>query len=106
MTVPIPIDNTGRPRIHSLLKFLGKRDYTNILVEGGPELMASFLAQNLVDEAHIFIAPIVIGGKKSRHAVGGEDLPKLADAVRLQFTAATRSGPDIHIVARREHTIR
>jgi diaminohydroxyphosphoribosylaminopyrimidine deaminase/5-amino-6-(5-phosphoribosylamino)uracil reductase len=101
MTVGIPGDKTGRPRISALLKFLGKREYTNILVEGGPELMASFLAADLVDEAHIFLAPIVIGGKNARHAVGGEDLKRLSDATRLNFVAATRSGVDVHLIARR-----
>ena len=101
MTIPVPTNRQGQLHLNPLLKFLAERDYTNVLVEGGPEVMASFLAANLVDEAHIFIAPIIIGGKNARHAVGGPDLQKLADAARLEFTAATRSGVDVHLVARR-----
>ena len=101
MTIPIPTDRHARLHLPALLKFLAARDYTNVLVEGGPEVMASFPAQNLIDEAHIFIAPILIGGKNAKHAVGGPDLQKLAQATHLNFTAATRSGPDLHLIARR-----
>ncbi|MGN6369829.1 MAG: bifunctional diaminohydroxyphosphoribosylaminopyrimidine deaminase/5-amino-6-(5-phosphoribosylamino)uracil reductase RibD [Phycisphaerae bacterium] len=101
MTIPIRTHPDGRLHLPELLKFLAARDYTNLLVEGGPETMASFLAADLIDEAHIFIAPILIGGQNARHAVGGPDLQKLAKAPRLEFTAATRSGIDVHLTARR-----
>ncbi len=90
MTVGVPADKDGRPRIGALLKHLGKRDYTNVLVEGGPELMASFLRQGFVDEAHVFIAPTVIGGTESRHAIGGHNLSRLVDARRMEFVEASR----------------
>ncbi len=100
MTVGVAVDREGRPRVGALLKYLGAREYTNVLVEGGPELMAGFLRGGLVDEAHVFVAPMVIGGKGSRRAVGGGDLVRLKDAPRMEFVEATRSGVDVHLVGR------
>ncbi len=64
-------------------------------------MIASLLAANLVAEADVFIAPIIIGGNNARHAVGAPDLQKLAQATHLNFTAAARSGIDVHLIARR-----
>jgi diaminohydroxyphosphoribosylaminopyrimidine deaminase/5-amino-6-(5-phosphoribosylamino)uracil reductase len=100
MTVALPSDN-GRPRIAALLRHLGRLDYTNVLVEGGPELLASFSAADLIDEAHVFIAPILIGGANARHAIAGPDLRKLSHAHTLRFLGATPSGLDVHLHLRR-----
>jgi diaminohydroxyphosphoribosylaminopyrimidine deaminase / 5-amino-6-(5-phosphoribosylamino)uracil reductase len=101
MTVGLPTDTHGRPRISAFLKHLAARDYTNVLLEGGPELMAAFLTAGLVDEAHVFIAPLIIGGDGC-HAVGDTGLLRLADAPRLHFVAASRSGDDVHLIGRRK----
>jgi diaminohydroxyphosphoribosylaminopyrimidine deaminase/5-amino-6-(5-phosphoribosylamino)uracil reductase len=101
MTVGIAADAKGRPRIGAVLKHLGARDYSNVLVEGGPKVMAAFLAAGVVDEAHVFVAPMVIGGD-GRHAVGGQGVRRLADAPRMEFVAASRSGVDVHLVGRRK----
>ncbi len=97
MTLALPADSAGHVRIAPLLKYLAKQDYTNILVEGGPSLMSAFVRQNLVDEAHVFIAPIIIGGKNAHHAIAGPDLSRLADATHLHLESLTPSGPDAHL---------
>ncbi len=101
MTLPLSPDSAGRVQLVPLLQYLGKLDYTNVLVEGGPETMASFFNADLVDEAHIYIAPMIIGGPGAVHAVGGADLKKLAAATRLQFIRAAPSGPDMHLLLQR-----
>jgi diaminohydroxyphosphoribosylaminopyrimidine deaminase/5-amino-6-(5-phosphoribosylamino)uracil reductase len=101
MMVGIATDPQGRPKISALLQHLGMRDYTNVLLEGGPEVMAAFLAAEMIDEAHVFIAPMAIGGD-GRHAVGGNGPPRLADIPRMQFVAASKSGADVHLIARRK----
>jgi riboflavin biosynthesis pyrimidine reductase len=63
--------------------------------------MASFVRKDLVDEAHVFVAPILIGGSNARHAVGGPDLVRLADARRFELLSITPSGPDAHLHFRR-----
>jgi diaminohydroxyphosphoribosylaminopyrimidine deaminase/5-amino-6-(5-phosphoribosylamino)uracil reductase len=83
--------------VRELLRYLGEREYTNVLVEGGPGVMGAFFAAKLVDECHIFQAPLLIPG--GRRAVGGEPLEKLADAPRLELAAVERIGPDVHLTA-------
>jgi diaminohydroxyphosphoribosylaminopyrimidine deaminase/5-amino-6-(5-phosphoribosylamino)uracil reductase len=41
------------------LEFLGARRMTNILVEGGSRLMASFLEADQIDECQVFMSPIL-----------------------------------------------
>jgi len=99
MTVGVAADRSGRPRIADLLRYLGKLDYANLLVEGGPEVMAAFLRGGYVDEAHVYIAPKVLGGAGARHAVGGEELLRLKDAVQLEIEAVEHVGRDLHVIS-------
>lgn len=100
MTLGLPsAGEEGRPSVAALLRYLSGLDYTNLLVEGGPEVHAAFLNAGLMDEAHVFIAPKIIGGPRGRHAIGGPDLAKLALAVGLEFREFGRFGPDLHVVA-------
>ncbi len=45
----------------ALLKELGKRGKTSILVEGGSFVFTSFINQKLIDEFYIFVAPYLYG---------------------------------------------
>jgi diaminohydroxyphosphoribosylaminopyrimidine deaminase/5-amino-6-(5-phosphoribosylamino)uracil reductase len=84
---------------HAMRK-LGKLDYTNVLVEGGPELLASFFAAKQIDLMHIYIAPKLLAGLHSKPALAGPDILKLADAYDISIQSIERTGPDLHIVAK------
>jgi len=51
----------------------------HLYVEGGAETAAAFLAADLVDELHLYTAPILIGGD-GRRSLGALGLTNLADA--------------------------
>lgn len=51
----------------------------HLYVEGGAETAAAFLAADLVDELHLYTAPILIGGD-GRRSLGALGLTSLADA--------------------------
>jgi len=75
-----------------------------ILIEGGAETAASALKEGLVDELHLFIAPMIIGGRSAVSAVGGEGVKRIKDAYRLRGMMVERLGPDIHVSGRIERS--
>lgn len=56
---------TATRDLKKLVKDLKDRGYTNILVEGGPTLLGSFLKEDLIDEVFLTLAPKIIGNEKS-----------------------------------------
>jgi diaminohydroxyphosphoribosylaminopyrimidine deaminase/5-amino-6-(5-phosphoribosylamino)uracil reductase len=51
----------GRLDLLAVVRLLAGRGITRLMVEGGPSLAAALLAADLVDEAHLFNSPTVIG---------------------------------------------
>jgi diaminohydroxyphosphoribosylaminopyrimidine deaminase/5-amino-6-(5-phosphoribosylamino)uracil reductase len=100
----VPLRGSGRgnphPRFGELLEHLHSLGYANVLLEGGPQLLASALREREVDEVHIFMAPRVIPGKEAKRPILGMDLRKLADAPRLEIISVADSGGDIYAIAR------
>lgn len=47
----------------ALLETLGRRGMSNVMVEGGGRTLGCFLDQGLADEAVVFVAPRLIGGR-------------------------------------------
>jgi len=53
--------NNQHPDLPHLLAELGKRGIQQLLVEGGPTVLSSFLRMNLADELCVYIAPLLLG---------------------------------------------
>jgi len=70
--------------LRQLLKVLGERQVTSILVEAGGILLGSLFDAGLVDKVVAFLAPIVIGGKDARASVAGKGVENLSDCSRLK----------------------
>lgn len=80
--VPSP-EHEGSPRLVALLDEFGKRRWTNLLVEGGSEVLGRFLDFKAIDEVHAFIAPRLLGGSQSKTPIGGQGAEALAEAWNL-----------------------
>ena len=87
----------GRVSLKTLFRRLAARGIMRLLVEGGGETAASLLEECLVDELHLFIAPIIIGGRDAFPAVGGKGVKSIREAYRLHDMVVDRMGEDIHI---------
>ncbi len=83
--------------IRGLLDELGKRQLTNVLVEGGSRLLGELFDAQLVDEAHVFIAPKLLGGTDAPSPIAGEGFTKMADASELMDPQSERLGEDVHV---------
>jgi diaminohydroxyphosphoribosylaminopyrimidine deaminase / 5-amino-6-(5-phosphoribosylamino)uracil reductase len=90
----LPFDFSGERRLTPLLRDLVLRyDATNVLVEAGPGLMSSLFAQRLVNEAWVFVAPMVMGDAEAPAAVGGFMPGAPSDAARMRLIdVRVRSG--------------
>ena len=91
----------GRLDVAAVLRELGRRRFTNLLVEGGGEVLASFLAADAIDEAHVFVAPKLVGGKPAPTPLGGAGIAQLADASRFPHTQVRVLDGDVYIHALR-----
>ena len=81
-----------------LLKTLGEREITSVLVEGGGVLLGSLFDHKLVDKVIAFIAPIIIGGVEAKTAVAGTGIDKVIDAFKLEHISVEKCGEDLMII--------
>ena len=88
----------GSVDLKALLAFLGQREVTSVLAEGGGALLGSLFDQGLVDKVVAFIAPIIIGGAGATPAVAGHGSATLGEALRLQDVHTEQLGGDMMLV--------
>ncbi|MBN1693391.1 MAG: bifunctional diaminohydroxyphosphoribosylaminopyrimidine deaminase/5-amino-6-(5-phosphoribosylamino)uracil reductase RibD [Dehalococcoidales bacterium] len=89
----VPPDKDDRIDLKKLLKALGARDVSSLLVEGGGEVLASFLRLGLGDKLVVIISPKILG--KGTDSVSDLNITDLARAYKLTFDKVYRSGEDI-----------
>jgi diaminohydroxyphosphoribosylaminopyrimidine deaminase/5-amino-6-(5-phosphoribosylamino)uracil reductase len=87
-------------RVGNALDELGARDVQSLLLEGGPHLAGAFLEAGEIDEARMFIAPILSGGRKARTAVEGMGIELIAASPRALHVEVDRIEDDVLIIAR------
>lgn len=81
----------------ALLAELGDREIVSALLEGGPTLAGSFLAEGLVDRVVAYLAPTLLGAGAAALADAG--VTTLAEAYHLDIEDITTIGPDLRITA-------
>jgi len=81
--------------LRDLLGRLRQREMTNILVEGGGQVIGSFLDEGLSDEARIFVAPRLIGGTDAPGPLRGQGPKTMADLIGIHRIEASQIGPDM-----------
>lgn len=94
-TLTLPVDAQGRPDLEDLLAELHRRGVVTAMVEGGGELLGSFLDHDLIDEAWLFLAPMLIGGGKP--AFDGAGPARLAGVAAFDFDPPAMLGRDVFV---------
>jgi diaminohydroxyphosphoribosylaminopyrimidine deaminase/5-amino-6-(5-phosphoribosylamino)uracil reductase len=87
----------GRVDLKKLLTYLGQRNITSVLAEGGGALHASLLAAGAADKICAFIAPKIIGGDAAPGPVGGQGAEKIAGAWPIELDEVRTLGKDIFV---------
>jgi diaminohydroxyphosphoribosylaminopyrimidine deaminase/5-amino-6-(5-phosphoribosylamino)uracil reductase len=85
----------GRVSLPALLKELGRRGITSLLVEGGSEVNAAMLKAKLVDHIRLYMAPLLLGGRDAKGVIGGESPARLAGAITLRHVVTRSVGHDL-----------
>ncbi len=76
-----------------VLRELGQRDITSVLIEGGSRILGAAFDQKLVDEVRFYLAPLFLGGPKV--SVAGLGAGVAEDAVRIRTPRYEKIGGDI-----------
>jgi diaminohydroxyphosphoribosylaminopyrimidine deaminase / 5-amino-6-(5-phosphoribosylamino)uracil reductase len=92
----------GKADLQRLLTHLGQMRATNVLVEGGAEVLGSFLDLGAIDETHVFVAPGLIGGTESKTAIAGRGCERVADGMRYIETEVKTVDGDVYVRGWRE----
>ncbi len=87
-------------RLGELLDFLGSSGLTNVLVEGGGQLLGSLHDLGQLDECHVFIGPKLLGGLGAPGPVGGMGVNLMQDSIPVEISQVEQLGMDIHVVGR------
>src|SRR5881227_38846 len=81
--------------LRAVLRDLGQREITSVLIEGGGDILSQALDQRLIDKVQIYIAPLFTGGGVL--AFGGKGAPSTQQSLRLDSPRYERIGQDICI---------
>jgi diaminohydroxyphosphoribosylaminopyrimidine deaminase/5-amino-6-(5-phosphoribosylamino)uracil reductase len=90
-------DARGELDLGCLLDALGKRDVQSLLVEGGPTIAWSFVADHLVDRFVLFMAPKLVGGTDAPRILEGAGFPAFDEGRRLEISSVRLIGPDLKV---------
>ncbi|MEL6105938.1 MAG: bifunctional diaminohydroxyphosphoribosylaminopyrimidine deaminase/5-amino-6-(5-phosphoribosylamino)uracil reductase RibD [Planctomycetota bacterium] len=90
--------------IGEMLAQLADREVTNLMIEGGPELLGSFLCESprqcWIDELHVYVGAKLFGGSRAASPLGGLGFGELASAPRLELRSVDRFEHDLRLIYR------
>ena len=84
-----------RSNLYFLLDELSKRGIAQLLVEGGPTVLTSFLRENLADEIVVYIAPKILGGAGSAEITG--PMAELTQAFGMHHVDIEHFGDNVRL---------
>jgi diaminohydroxyphosphoribosylaminopyrimidine deaminase/5-amino-6-(5-phosphoribosylamino)uracil reductase len=101
----MPIADEGIGGGLNLRELLGAlaRDHgvATVMVESGPGLLGSLFEADLVDEAVVYIAPMLLADEQARSAAVGRVAEKLSNARQFQLCRVKALDGDVEITYRR-----
>lgn len=96
--LPVRKSNEGL-HIDDMLEKLYVLGITDILVEGGSAINASFLQNAAIDKYVIYVAPKVLGGSLSLTPIAGYNAATMDEAWDVEFASFDKVGQDLRIIA-------
>lgn len=84
-----------RPALRWLRRAWGVK---RLVCEGGGRLNSALFGAGLVDELHLTICPLVVGGRAAPTIADGEGFTRLANAAKARLVSITRRGDELFLV--------
>ncbi|MGQ9471878.1 MAG: bifunctional diaminohydroxyphosphoribosylaminopyrimidine deaminase/5-amino-6-(5-phosphoribosylamino)uracil reductase RibD [Candidatus Aminicenantales bacterium] len=91
--ITVKSDN-NRVDLEAVLRELGRREVASLLVEGGGEVLTSFLEARVADKVFLHVAPAFIGGKMAPHLFSGRGFAPVQASLKLRRWHLFRLGQD------------
>ncbi|WP_075619029.1 bifunctional diaminohydroxyphosphoribosylaminopyrimidine deaminase/5-amino-6-(5-phosphoribosylamino)uracil reductase RibD [Paenisporosarcina indica] len=81
-----------------VVRILGEKLISSVLIEGGGTINAAFLENQLIDKVILYIAPKLIGGRLAPTFLEGQGIDHMSDAVELLETDIVKIGKDFKFI--------
>lgn len=91
----------GRFDLRAVLKLLADRQINEVQVEAGATLAGALLAEGLVDELLLYVAPVLLG-ERARPLFDGLHIDAMAQKLQLRVVDTRTIGSDLRILLRPE----
>ena len=86
-----------RGDIGELLDQLGQDGVLQLMIEGGPNTIAQFHADGLVDKYVLYVAPAIFGGDDAKPMFTGSGAPTMDTLSRGRFVSVRTIGTDLRL---------
>jgi diaminohydroxyphosphoribosylaminopyrimidine deaminase/5-amino-6-(5-phosphoribosylamino)uracil reductase len=83
------------------LAAMGAKEMTNVMLEGGGELIGSFFTADQVDECHVYIGARAFGGHDAIGPIGGSGISRISNAWTGKLCSLDQFDNDLLAVYRR-----
>jgi len=83
--------------LKALVRELGRREITSLLIEGGSRVNGSALRAGIVDKVHMFYAPKICGGDDGVAVCAGPGVERMEQSMRLKDISVHRFEDDVMI---------
>jgi diaminohydroxyphosphoribosylaminopyrimidine deaminase/5-amino-6-(5-phosphoribosylamino)uracil reductase len=93
-------EQTPKARLDEVLSELGRRRMTNVLVEGGGQVLGSLFDAGEIDEVHVFVAPRLIGGDDAPTPIAGDGLGRMSQSLGIDQPRWQQIGEDLYLHGR------
>ncbi len=90
----LPKSPEGRVDLRKVLAWLGQKDVSSVMVEGGSRLFTSLLEQKLIDKLFITLSPKMIGGSKAISFFEGKGISSITEALKVKNIKCHQLGED------------
>lgn len=93
--------NKGLDLERLLRALVDHKQVSTVMIEAGGGMLGSLLEADLIDEAVVYLAPLVLGDEQAFSAASGRIAAHLAEGRRFNLLRTKRLGPDLELHYRR-----